>query len=445
MQSSVVLWSPIATRKLVVKNLLITLNLPKGRYMPKFQYIDLFTGCGGLSLGLYLSRYWQGLFAIEKDENAFKTLSFNLIQQRSHFDWVSWLPQTSHDIDEVLTKYEANLKSLTGRVHLVAGGPPCQGFSFAGRRKRNDLRNQMMHSYLRLVELVRPKIIFFENVEGFNVGFKKNINQKTHSHIERGEAYSVILLRKLKKLGYTDATFKIINFSDFGVPQERERFIIVATTFGKASQFFEKLEKRRLLFLQSKGLPLKKITIQDAISDLLRKHGTIPSPDSLGFDAGVYGTTKLSPYQRLMKSGCSLPQPDSHRFARHRPSTVEKFTKIIEKNMTPREIREGFASNKANTSLLRGNKPSPTLTTLPDDHIHYEEPRILTVREYARIQSFPDYYEIKGKYTTGGNRRTKEVPRYSQIGNAIPPLFGEFCGILLGELLDESNATTLTI
>ena len=84
--------------------------------------------------------------------------------------------------------------------------------------------------------------------------------------------------------------------------------------------------------------------------------------------------------------------------------------------------------------------PTPTLTTLPDDYIHYCEPRILTVREYARIQSFPDDYVFRGRYTTGGKSRVKEVPRYSQIGNAIPPLFGEIAGCVLQEMTNEQRA-----
>ena len=106
--------------------------------------------------------------------------------------------------------------------------------------------------------------------------------------------------------------------------------------------------------------------------------------------------------------------------------------------MTPSVYRKHFDLRKSSTKLLLAEEPTPTLTTLPDDYIHYCEPRILTVREYARIQSFPDDYEFKGKYTTGGKRRVKEVPRYTQIGNAVPPLFAELAGLALKEfLLDD--------
>ena len=84
---------------------------------------------------------------------------------------------------------------------------------------------------------------------------------------------------------------------------------------------------------------------------------------------------------------------------------------------------------------LQANAQAPTITSNPDDIIHYCEPRILTVREYARLQSFPDWYVFKGKYTTGGKLRKVEVPRYTQIGNAIPPLFSEQAGVILKQLI----------
>ena len=136
-----------------------------------------------------------------------------------------------------------------------------------------------------------------------------------------------------------------------------------------------------------------------------------------------------------MRKNFSLQNPDSHRFVNHTKKTEEKFLQIIKEKLSSKEIQVKFNTKKISTKLLKKNSPSPTITTLPDDYIHYKEPRILTVREYARIQSFPDDFEFKGKYTTGGKLRKKEVPRYTQIGNAIPPLFGEQVGIILPQLL----------
>ena len=130
---------------------------------------------------------------------------------------------------------------------------------------------------------------------------------------------------------------------------------------------------------------------------------------------------------------------DSHRFPNHRNETVVKFRYII--NNLPKgrnivkDIKFKYRTKKSYVVLLDQDQPSPTLTSLPDDYIHYSEPRILTVREYARIQTFPDWFEFKGKYTTGNTLRRKEVPRYTQVGNAIPPLFAEQCGLVLKQML----------
>ena len=105
-----------------------------------------------------------------------------------------------------------------------------------------------------------------------------------------------------------------------------------------------------------------------------------------------------------------------------------------------RLLGEQYNIKKNCFSVLSANLPSPTLTSNPDDHIHYCEPRTLTVREYARIQSFPDWYEFKGPYTTGGDLRKIDVPRYTQIANAIPPLFAEQVGLTLRQLIIAANA-----
>jgi len=131
---------------------------------------------------------------------------------------------------------------------------------------------------------------------------------------------------------------------------------------------------------------------------------------------------------------CGAPtdfEPDSHRFPNHRKETVAKFKKIMRrqrgKQLSAKE-REKLGIGKHAITPLAETQPSHTLTTLPDDLIHYSEPRIFTVREIARLQTFPDWFEFKSKYTTGGKVRKDEVPRYTQVGNAVPPLMAQGIG-----------------
>lgn len=405
----------------------------------KRTYIDLFAGCGGLSLGLFNSGYWKGLFAIEKSSDAFQTLAYNLIHKENHFNWPNWFPETNHDINEVLRNYSNNLKELRGTVDMVAGGPPCQGFSTAGRRVESDTRNKLILSYIRFIRLVQPKVIFFENVKGFTQQFDKNK--------VKGRVYSEFVQKELKKsskkedfIGY-DVYGQLIDFSKFGVPQKRTRFILFGIRKDVAAKnspkdFFTLICSNKEGFLINKGIGITN-TLKDAISDLLRIN-EVESPDTKSFKAGLYNKVD-SNYQKLLRNGVMNEIPDSHRFAKHTEDTIKKFNFIIkfaEKNKSlSRQLKEKFKLKKRTIIPLAGNTPTPTITTLPDDYIHYCEPRIFTVREYARIQSFDDWFEFKGKYTTGGKQRTKEVPRYSQIGNAIPPLFGEQAGITINKML----------
>ncbi|WP_034669604.1 DNA cytosine methyltransferase [Chryseobacterium populi] len=405
--------------------------------MNNLNYIDLFSGCGGLSLGLHNSN-WQGVFAIEKNSDAFKTLEYNLINKKKHFDWPNWLTKSAHDINEVIKNHSSDLKNLRGQINLIAGGPPCQGFSMAGRRNESDERNELIKSYIQFVDLVQPDLIFFENVRGFTMEFKKNK--------EKGIAYSELVLKSLRDLGYY-VQGKLVNFSEYGVPQKRTRFILIGIKCSKnnASQemvnsFFSELEKNKYSFLKSKKLKFIN-TVEDAISDLVQSNGIVESIDSSGYKSSKYGQP-VSKYQKYLRKNITNKTPDSHRFAKHQETTIKKFQKILDLTKDRRnlditnEIRLRFNIKKHTIIPLSEKDCSPTITTLPDDYIHYKEPRILTVREYARLQSFPDWYEFKGKYTTGGKLRKKEVPRYSQIGNAIPPLFAEQAGIILRNLLN---------
>lgn len=397
-----------------------------------YTVIDLFAGCGGLSLGLYQAG-WHGIFAIEKNPCAFETLKYNLIDNKNHFDWPKWLPKEPLDILEVNKKYKKELKQLRGTIDLVAGGPPCQGFSMAGKRVKDDVRNQLVFAYIDFIQMVRPKLILFENVKGFTYAFDKKDNPDA-------VPYSVIVVDRLKKMGY-DVSAQVIDFSEYGVPQRRKRFILVGVQKSvkkRAGDFVKKLKENRDSFLSERGLS-KDTAIMDAISDLLRANGTIPTPDRKNFLSGVYGEV-MSHYQEYMRQGVEGQIPQSHSFARHGADKLACYKKLLAEypdkgKRIDGKAREVWGIKQRGLFILDGKDVAPTITNMPDDYLHYQEPRIMTVRECARIQSFPDWYEFKSKYTTGGDQRKKEVPRYSQVGNAIPPLFADQAGLVLKEMI----------
>ncbi len=391
-------------------------------------YIDLFAGCGGLSLGLQKAG-WKGIFAVEKNKDAFETLKTNLIDKEGHFEWPDFLNKEPIDIKELLTKKNKELCELSGKVDLVVGGPPCQGFSMAGKRDSNDIRNTLVKSYIKFIKIIMPKMLFLENVHGFTVGFEKDG--------KKGKPYSQYVAERLKKLGY-NIDSKVIDVSEYGVPQRRKRFILIGMLDKDPKEFFKKLDENKQQFLEEKQLNTP-ITISEAIGDLLKLNGTYPTPDAKGFESGKYGDIN-SNYQRLMRINTNNEDiVDSHRYAKHREDSIELFTQMINtvtecKRITPRDgIIEGL--KKRGVTVLKENSVCTTITSIPDDFVHYSEPRIMTVREMARIQSFPDDYKFKGKYTTGGKLRKVDVPRYTQVANAVPPLFAEQVGKVLGEML----------
>lgn len=395
-------------------------------------YIDIFAGCGGLSTGL-LNAGWTGLFAIEKNADAFATLKYNLIDDKNHFSWPTWLPVQECDINEIFKKYKNELLALQGRVTLVAGGPPCQGFSMAGKRDKNDQRNKLVKSYIKFIKFVLPEAIIFENVHGFTVNFKNKKGTKQ---------YSSYVERALKRLGYK-TKHQIVDMSEYGIPQNRKRFILVAMRSYSPQMVFDTLNRNKDSFCKAKGITCA-TTVYEAISDLEKGHGIKPSPDTKGFQAGVYGSAQ-SGYQRLMRQGIKseVDVVDSHRFVNHRETTINLHNDLlacapIGKRITPDDHIVSNL-NRRGVTVLDKEAQAPTLTSIPDEIVHYAEPRILTVREHARIQSFPDWFEFKGKYTSGGKRRKQEVPRYTQVGNAVPPLFAEQIGIAIWEVLSNDK------
>ena len=415
--------------------------------MSQPTFIDVFSGCGGLSLGM-MSAGWRGLFAVEKNPDAFATIKYNLIDQKDspfHFAWPNWLPQQPMTSQDLLKEHKDDLSTLQEQVDLIVGGPPCQGFSLAGRRKQDDPRNTLTEEYLQVVEKVQPRFLLIENVHGFAMAFK---NGETPS----GKAYSNIVQEKLEGLGYSVFT-TIVDCSDFGVPQRRKRFIMLsirnddaALTYLNGRNPFDLIIERAKLFRESKGLSGgHPCTSKEAISDLETENSTlVPCTDSPidGFLQVCYkNTNHSSAYQKLMRSRVNGSDTNSLRIPQHRDHVIEQFHKI--QTLFPRgkslskDARDSLGIKKRSITTLHPEMPSPTITTLPDDILHYSEPRILTVRENARLQSFPDWFTFQGKYTTGGKKRKRECPRYTQVGNAVPPLLAEAIGEFILELSEK--------
>lgn len=405
-----------------------------------FTCIDLFAGCGGLSLGLAQAGF-EHLFAIEAHPHAYATYYRNLIcgkeyQQR----WPNWLEQRAHDILEVITENKSELKRLRGHVDLVAGGPPCQGFSMNGRRDPEDPRSQMINAYFDFVDLVRPRIVLLENVQGF----------ASMPHETCGN-YPSFAKARLKELGY-DPFETIVTASDFGVPQRRLRYLLIGIEVGTLPGVspVERLKVGRKRFLQKLGLGLEPISVSEALCDLETLQGKlVEDPDfgPQGFKALDYRAPKVKPaYIRLMRE--SWPgKPSDMRLARHSEKVVKRFQDILKNCKRGQSIsaedRERFGIKKRSVTPLDPAAPAPTITTLPDDLVHYSEPRTMTVREHARIQSFPDWFQFCGPYTTGGHRRKHDCPRYTQVGNAVPPILARAIGETIGSLLRDQKARNL--
>lgn len=416
----------------------------------KPTFIDLFSGCGGLSLGMAQAN-WKGIFAIEKADDAFKTFEENLINGRKdiRFDWPTWLPQKAHSIDEVLVKYKQRLASLRQTVDVITGGPPCQGFSFAGKRLAADPRNLLFEKYVEFVASIKPRALLLENVPGMKIAHgaeKKTARRKVST---KPASFYAKLVDALDEIGYV-AEGHILDASHFGVPQRRCRLIVIGIRKdlvehlpGGISTAFAFIDACRKEQLEKFGLSECE-SVANAISDLeiggrpLEQCDDPASPK--GFGVPSYRGPK-SVYQRLMHDGFEEINMDSTRLAKHREHVRERFRLIIqdykEGGNLSKHHREKFGLLKYRIHILGAKKPSPTVTTLPDDLLHYSEPRILSVRENARLQSFPDWFKIRGKYTTGGDKRKKDCPRYTQIGNAVPPLLARAIGIGIARTLNS--------
>jgi DNA (cytosine-5)-methyltransferase 1 len=259
----------------------------------------------------------------------------------------------------------------------------------------------------------------------------------------RKQAFSEQLIDALREIGYR-AEPRVLNAAEFGVPQRRSRLVIVGVHKKSGldlEMIFALLDEERRRAISTSA--------ESALSDL--SESSLPlidnneSGDRGKFQRVDYAGPKTA-YQLLMNCGVQSEGMDSMRLPRHKPAVKKRFARMLRTctrgvNITATQ-RVSLGMQKIRQIPMDGSTPAPTLTTLPDDIIHYDRPRILSVRECARLQSFPDWFVFRGKYTTGGLRRRTECPRYTQVGNAVPPLLAESLGAALITHLSAADHTS---
>lgn len=349
--------------------------------MSKPLIVDLFCGCGGLSLGFEKAGYDIAL-AIDLWNDAVNTYNHN------HENSVA-VCKDIHELDnEMLTKMRLE-KNIVG----VIGGPPCQGYSTVGTRDVNDPRNHLYLEYCRVVEQLKPKFFVIENVKGLltlNKGmFKDDI------------------VNRFSKLGY-NVTYKLLNASDYGVPQSRQRVFFI----GLKDDVFEFPEEKEF-----------KVSSSDAISDL-------PSLDNLDNHQEIYSYSsdkELTEYQKLMRKNSEMIL--NHNFTNHTEQTKDVISKIKDGGKISDLPEEYWGIRKYNKAFQRMNSQLPSLTidTGHRNYFHYKENRVPSVRECARIQSFPDDFVVLGSKTS----------QYKQVGNAVPPLLAQEIALQIKKYLDK--------
>jgi len=378
--------------------------------------IDLFSGCGGLSVGLHDAGF-RTVLANEIHKDPASTFIHNLIPNSPEI-------MRFGDIKKQLSSVRLGrwLDEWGEEIDCLVGGPPCQGFSMAGRGEPDDPRNELFKEFLRVTKKIGPKTVIFENVPGFANRYGLKLRERLHSYLEKN-GYSVVS--------------GVLTASDFGVPQLRRRFFAMGVrndVLGGDELCMPEptfSEKRQLSELSSE------MVIGDL--DTYEQRG--------GYGSGTihgeweYKTNARGAFQRKMRSVSGRGTRGSTwntKIPAHTPTVIKRMGEILKgrerRDFIGTDLETAKLSQRA---LRRGEVPRITVVSIPDDYVHYNQsmPRSLSVRECARLQTFPDHFHFLGKRTSGGIRRREEVPQYTQVGNAVPPRLAEALGVHLAKYL----------
>ena len=434
--------------------------------------VDLFCGAGGCSEGLIQAGF-HILFSSDISDMVEVTYrhrheQLGLIQgENTWFERADIRNLTGTEIRECISRLTIFQGKAIPDIDLVIGGPSCQGFSRAGRRDKADPRNMLFGEYVRVISEIRPKYIVFENVEGFVDMQFFGYRGITGIEYPDGSVTPNILRSELAEIGYETLEPRILNAADYGVPQRRNRIIFMGYRKGLTAPQYP----------EPTVAPENYVTLQDAIGDLIvdkdvRKKTNISlssyqiesingrTPDIYGnpikanqktntelskqtdvvterfelFDEGETGSCLK---KRILEQGIDITGKNAliklcaEKFAMSASEVISLFK---EAKATPEQV-EVLLTKKNIRQRWAANQPSATIVTIADDYISPWENRTFSVREMARCQSFDDSFEFLGKRTTGGLKRRVEVPQYTQVGNAVPPLLARAVALEIKKVL----------
>ena len=359
-----------------------------------YNVIDLFCGCGGFSKGFEQAGY-KVLYGIDIWNDALVTYKKNFPDS----------VVVNEDITNLSGKdIMAAINNSVDEIDVIIGGPPCQGFSLSGKRMIDDERNILYKSFVEIVADLKPKAFVMENVPGLVRLFKGKIGEQ--------------VLEDFTSIGY-DVEMKILSADNYGVPQQRRRVFFVGLNRER--------NKKGITYsfpeaITGDGTKRQAWTSKDAISDL----DFVPDDKSLGEEID-YEIEPQTDYQKQMREGSNKLL--NHSITIHKDKTKEIIAMVPDGGNYKDLPKELWGTRKVNIAWTRmdSKKPCFTIDTGHNHHFHYRANRVPTVRESARIQSFPDSFEFIGIKTS----------QLKQVGNAVPPLLAKEIAKSLTHYLGE--------